>query len=131
MKTLLGALLLTFNVAAADEVAMVVALRGNVSTNFSELEQGSRVREGDTIRTEEKSFAVLQFFDGSKVTIRPDSQLVLDKYNPNEVQLDLLSGGLRVVTGTIAKSNPENYGVNTPVALMGVRGTEFSIQVID
>jgi hypothetical protein len=29
----------------------------------------------------------------------------------------------------MAKSNPENYKVRTPVALMGVRGTEFSIML--
>ncbi len=28
----------------------------------------------------------------------------------------------------MAKNNPENYKVKTPVALMGVRGTEFAIQ---
>ena len=41
--------------------------------------------------------------------------------------LNLVSGGLRVITGAMAKSNPENYKVRTPVALMGVRGTEFSV----
>jgi hypothetical protein len=29
----------------------------------------------------------------------------------------------------MAKTHPENYKVRTPVALMGVRGTEFSIQL--
>jgi hypothetical protein len=27
----------------------------------------------------------------------------------------------------MAKTHPENYKVRTPVALMGVRGTEFSV----
>ena len=30
---------------------------------------------------------------------------------------------------TSSKTNPENYKVRTPVALMGVRGTEFSIML--
>ena len=47
----------------------------------------------------------------------------------DEATLNLVSGGLRVITGAMAKTNPENYKVRTPVALMGVRGTEFSIQL--
>ena len=43
--------------------------------------------------------------------------------------LSLVSGGLRVITGAMAKTNPENYKVRTPVALMGVRGTEFAIML--
>ena len=131
MKALLLALLLVTNPVLADNAAMAVTMRGDVFVNNMTIERGALVYEGDTVYTLGRSFVVLQFTDGSKVTVRPDSQLVLDKYRSNKVQLDLVSGGLRVVTGAIAKSNPENYKVSTKTALMGVRGTEFSVQIVE
>ena len=72
-----------------------------------------------------KSFTVLQFLDGAKVTVKPNSEIVIEDYVYNgnaddRATLSLVSGGLRVITGAMAKNNPENYKVKTPVALMGV-----------
>ena len=77
---------------------------------------------------------MLQFVDGAKVTVRPNSAILIEDYVYNgnaqdTATLSLISGGLRVITGAISKSNPENYKVRTPVALMGVRGTEFAVML--
>lgn len=127
---LLLPLLLAPQIACA-QVATVVAIRGEVTTEQGQLSQGSQIYVGDTVTTAEKSFAVISFEDGSKVTVRPDSVLLVQKYDYDSAKLDLVSGGLRIITGTIAKENPDNYLLDTPVALMGVRGTEFSIQMIN
>jgi hypothetical protein len=119
-----------------DSKGMVVASRGEVlaltNGGSRELKQGDFIYVNDEIITSNRSFAVLQFEDGAKVTVRPDSTLIIEAYLYNgddndEATLSLVEGGLRVITGAMAKSNPENYKVRTPVALMGVRGTEFSI----
>jgi len=124
--------------AAEESSGMVVASRGEVSAlangSSRELKQGDFVYVNDEILTGARSFAVLQFTDGAKVTIRPDSKMLIESYlyagtDSDEATLNLVSGGLRVITGAMAKTNPENYKVRTPVALMGVRGTEFSIQL--
>ena len=131
---------LTGPVLAEDRVSagMVVASRGEVialsNGGSRELKQGEFVYVSDEIMTTNRSFVVLQFEDGAKVTVRPDSTLIIETYLYNgdandEAELNLVSGGLRVITGAMAKSNPENYKVRTPVALMGVRGTEFSIML--
>jgi hypothetical protein len=135
---LLTTLLFSVSVAAEDSSGMVVASRGEVlalaNGGSRELKQGDFIYQNDEIITSARSFAVLQFVDGAKVTVRPDSTLIIEQYlyagNENdEATLNLVSGGLRVITGAMAKSNPENYKVRTPVALMGVRGTEFSIML--
>ena len=127
----------TFAVAE-DSSGMVVASRGEVMAlsngGSRELKQGDFIYVNDEILTSARSFAVLQFTDGAKVTVRPDSTLIIEQYlyagnDSDEATLNLVSGGLRVITGAMAKSNPENYKVRTPVALMGVRGTEFSIML--
>lgn len=128
------------SVAAAqeDSAGMVVASRGEViamaNGGSRELKQGDFVYVKDEILTSARSFAVLQFTDGAKVTVRPDSTLIIEQYlyagnGEDAATLNLVSGGLRVITGAMAKTNPENYKVRTPVALMGVRGTEFSIML--
>ena len=123
---------------AEDSTGMVVASRGEVMAlsngGSRELKQGDFIYKNDEIITSSKSFAVLQFVDGAKVTVRPDSTLIIEQYlyagnESDEATLNLVSGGLRVITGAMAKSNPENYKVRTPVALMGVRGTEFSVML--
>ena len=121
-----------------DGVGMIVASRGEVialaNGGSRELKQGDFVYVSDEIMTSNRSFAVLQFEDGAKVTVRPDSTLIIETYLYNgdgndEATLSLVEGGLRVITGAMAKSNPENYKVKTPVALMGVRGTDVSTLV--
>jgi hypothetical protein len=130
----------SFTAVAEDNAGMVVASRGEViamsNGDSRELKQGGFIFVKDEITTSKRSFAVLQFVDGAKVTVRPDSVMIVETYlytgdGEDATTLSLLSGGLRVITGAMAKSNPENYKVRTPVALMGVRGTEFSIMLCD
>jgi hypothetical protein len=117
---------------------MVVASRGTVTAEIAgdirTLHQGDKIFISEEIVTGDKSFAVLQFVDGAKVTVRPNSAVLIEDYAYNGTDddtatLNLVSGGLRVITGAMAKSNPENYRVRTPVALMGVRGTEFAVML--
>jgi hypothetical protein len=135
---LIAAMMSVTAYAAEDSSGMVVASRGEVlalsNGGSRELKQGDFIYQNDEIITSARSFAVLQFVDGAKVTVRPDSTLIIEQYlyagnDSDEATLNLVSGGLRVITGAMAKSNPENYKVRTPVALMGVRGTEFSIML--
>ena len=134
----LAAMLCAPALAQEDSVGMVVASRGEViamSNGGSRLlKQGEFIHVSEEIITSNRSFAVLQFEDGAKVTVRPDSTMIIESYlyngdSDDEATLSLVEGGLRVITGAMAKSNPENYKVRTPVALMGVRGTEFSIML--
>lgn len=137
---LIASLAASFAAVAEDNAGMVVASRGEViamsNGGSRELKQGDFVFVEDEIMTSNRSFAVLQFVDGAKVTVRPDSVMIVETYLYNgdaedAATLSLVSGGLRVITGAMAKSNPENYKVRTPVALMGVRGTEFSVMLCD
>jgi hypothetical protein len=123
---------------AAETTATVVASRGNVSAVSTDIErilgQGDVVYVNDRVVTSDRSFAVLQFVDGAKVTVRPNSAMVIEEYvynggDQDAATLSLVEGGLRVITGAMAKSHPENYKVRTPVALMGVRGTEFAVML--
>lgn len=129
MRYLLILLLMFAGTCQADQAGIIVASRGDVTVSGEVLDQGNPVNEGDTIITAPRSFAVVQFYDGGKLTVRPNSEVTITTYQDEDAQIDLVMGGLRIVTGVIAKNNPDNYNVKTPVALMGVRGTEFSIML--
>ncbi len=123
---------------AAETAGTVVLAKGTVSAQLAaatarSVDKNAEVFVGDTITTEAKSYAVIRFTDGGKVTVRPDSVLVIDAYafggNNDGSALNLVKGGLRALTGAIAKTNPDAYRVNTPVATLGVRGSEFDVRL--
>jgi hypothetical protein len=134
IKIIIVVLMLMIPLTVLAQVAQVVAIRGTVLTT-QELKQGDLVEVGQTVVTAQRAFVVLQFKDGARVTVRPNSTMIIEEYSYLEgedaVELNLVQGGMRVITGAIAKSDPEAYKVRTPVALMGVRGTEFSVQLLD
>ena len=133
---MLACLLAAADVIAQDSSGMVTAARGEVSvTSDGEtrpLKRGDFIYEHDEIIASERSFAVLQFEDGAKVSLRPDSTLIIDQYHyasggEDTATLYLVSGGVRVVSGAIASSQPGNYRIRTPLALMTIEGSEGSL----
>jgi hypothetical protein len=140
LNILLACLLAAANVIAQDSSGMVTASRGEVSvTSDGEtrpLKRGDFIYQHDEIIASERSFAVLQFVDGAKVSLRPDSTLIIERYNyssggEDAATLNLVAGGLRVVSGAIASSQPGNYKIRTPLALMSIQGSEGSLTLCD
>ena len=42
---------------------------------------GAEIFQGDNIQTTESSFVIVEFTDGSKVTVRPNSNFSIDHYD--------------------------------------------------
>jgi hypothetical protein len=140
LNILLACLLAAANVIAQDSSGMVTASRGEVSvTSDGEtrpLKRGDFIHEFDEIIASERSFAVLQFVDGAKVSLRPDSALIIERYHyssggEDAATLSLVTGGMRVVVGAIASGQPGNYKIRTPLALLSIQGTEGSLTLCD
>jgi len=135
--SLIGALLLSSAASfAQDSSGMVVAARGEVSVisngESRPLRQGDFIYQRDEITAGNRSFTVMQFMDGAKVTLRPDSVLIIEQYQfagdgADAVMLNLVSGGLRVKPGAIAATQPENFRIRTPLTQMSVSGAESSL----
>jgi hypothetical protein len=103
--------------------------------------KGDALYEGDTVITGTQGRAQLQFVDGARTALRPGSELVIESYRPvteeqngellvangGSAVLGLLKGGMRAVSGKITKGNPDGMTVKTPVATMGIRGTDFTV----
>jgi len=101
------------------------------------LSQKSNVEQGDTLVTEKDTYARIKFIDNSEITLRPNSQFKIedfsfeeDKPEKDNASFNLVKGGLRAVTGTLGKRNKEKFGMNTPTATIGIRGTIFIAEYI-
>jgi hypothetical protein len=95
---------------------------------------GDFVREGDSIRTESTGHVHVRFIDDAVLSVRPSSELEIlayrfDEVNPQNslVKLNLVEGTARTVSGEAAKTAKERFRLNTPIAAIGVRGTDFVI----
>ena len=126
--------------AAPASVAEVVFAQGVASAQRGAdparlLGKGSPLFEGDIVTTGRKAFAVVQFTDMTRMTLRPDTALQINQYSHGSEQesalLRRVRGGLRAVTGLIAKSRPDAYRIGTPTVTIGVRGTDFDARLCE
>lgn len=103
---------------------------GTVSGNQKQLEDGNDVFQNEKVHTTASSTAHLQFVDQTKLSLGPQSEVVLDRfvYDPSggvgDVTMQLGRGTFRFITGTQDK---RSYQIKTPVATIGVRGTIFDV----
>lgn len=119
------------------ELAEVMHAHGSVTLERSgaapvPLTGGERVRRGDRIRTGEQSSTTLRFADGARVLVRPQSDLLIDRTvrfgpgGPVHTTLGLSAGSADSQVPPLATPvRQPRFRIRTPVANLGVRGTEF------
>lgn len=130
----------------AEEVkrtARVVDLRGEAELKLMEeegwipLEIGSILNEGDIVRTKADSWLLLNLNgmgETAAVEVKEDSQLKLlelladEEEGTQKTLLDLAIG--KVLIRAKKLHAPESsFEVKTPTSIVGVRGTEFAVEV--
>ncbi len=120
--------------AHADVAGHVELVTGTVSVHDAQgqprpLAPGTPVLEGDTIVTGADGELHLRMEDNGFVAVRPATELVIAHYRArgdaqDGAALRLVKGTLRSITGWIGKHNRDRYTVQTPVATLGIRGTD-------
>lgn len=77
----------------------------------------------------------LRMIDGATKIIRANSEFLIDIYDYNaeqpeksKVKMELIEGEARSRTGKAGEAAKHNYRLNTPVAAIGIRGTDFTVQ---
>lgn len=93
--------------------------------------KGSPISVGDTVTTAKASMAQIKMGDGAIIVVQPESRLTVAEYRysgkedgTERVQFRLEQGGIRSVTGAIGHTHKGNYMIETPIAHIGVRGTD-------
>lgn len=112
-----------------------------------DLVKGGPVYEGEVVSTSSSSYVNIAFSDGGRVLLRPDSRFEIQRYQyaggsqaataqasnqPAQQEsafFRLLKGGFRAVSGLIGHTRHEDYAVQTPVATIGIRGTDYEVRI--
>jgi len=125
--------------ARAEDVGQVKVAKGTVHVERDgkrlPAAVGMAIRQSDTLITGADGSAGVTFSDNSLLSTGPNSVLVVDRYSFNTTthaghfDASLKKGTLAVVSGKMVKQSPGAMRVRTPAAIMGVRGTEFVVQV--
>lgn len=101
---------------------------------FEKIDKDFDVQSYDTIKTKNGRTAI-EFLDETRVDVTENSKLVIDEfvYDPNtstgSLALKASFGTVRYASGQIAKNSRQNIKIRTPTAVVGVRGTDFSLTV--
>ena len=123
---------------AAEAIGKVIIAAGNVTAGVDggelrTLKRRSDVFVGEKIYTDGTSSVQIRFTDGSLIALRENTTFLITdfQYAGNEkedkVALELLKGGFRTITGSVGKGNKDAYKVETPVASIGIRGTNYEL----
>jgi len=95
---------------------------------------GENVFEGDVLRTGADGRLGVTLKDDTRVSLGPASDVRVDKfiYAPSEgnlaLALKIVRGAAAYVSGRIAKLSPDAVRLETPAAIVGVRGTTLAIK---
>ena len=123
--------------AVVGKVSLVLgsAFRESASAPRQSLKVGDPLRVGDSILTEASGHVHVEFNDRALVSVRPLSQLQIIRYDydparPEQsvVKFNLVEGITRAISGEAARNARERFRLNTPIAAIGVRGTDFVVR---
>ena len=134
--------------AAAGTATLVT---GHVSAaspsgEIRDIVKGGPVYQGEVIITASSSYVNIAFSDGGRVLLRPESRFSIERYQyaghrhpgrradqparQESAFFRLLKGGFRAVSGLIGHTRREDYAVQTPVATIGIRGTDYEVRLL-
>lgn len=129
-------LLLSIGAAQAAQETVggeIVMLRGAATVTQSgqtvRLYRGASVLVGDQLRTGKNARLKLRMVDGTEITLGENTEFFVRQYDVTENSgkgfLELTKGFFRAITGKITKLPENSFRVKTPLAIVGVRGTDF------
>jgi len=105
------------------------------SANIVKAEAGTPVYPSDIVRTGVDGSVGIIFKDNSRISLGPNSRLVLKKFvfKPTQAKFSMVTmltkGTASFVSGKMTKLSPESVVLETPTSTIGVRGTTYNINV--
>jgi len=139
---LCGACLIAPASALAQAAGRVLMTAGETSAlrdgKVVPLTFGSPIEARDTLQTGPRSNLQVRLTDESILSLREQSQMRIEEYrfsgkddDQGSAVFSLVKGAFRTVTGLIGRRDHSRYGVRTPSATIGIRGTMYAAAVCD
>lgn len=125
--------------SAAAGIAKIVTGDVRVSDTQGEraLKSGDAVFESTRLIAGKQSSASVVLRDGTTLVLSENSQFNIQKFTFDATTqnggmlINLLQGSMRMLTGLIAKINPDAIQVKTKTLSVGIRGTDFIVETED
>jgi hypothetical protein len=93
------------------------------------------IYSGDRIVTGDHSWLTINFFDLTRIVLRPNSEFVIHEFpttmDSGSVSLELIKGGVRITAGTISNASPDNFKLMTPHGLTTGSRAEWVVRVCE
>lgn len=126
--------LLAADLALAGEAGRISLSVGDVRVAGQRVAQGGAVNEGDELTTGSDGYTYIKTIDSGLLILRPNTHVRIVAYHVDSqqpantrIKFELLKGVARSVSGRAVKQSRQNFRFNTPVAAIGVRGTDFTV----
>jgi hypothetical protein len=120
--------------AQAAEAGKIIFVAGSAEVAGKAAQLNGAVQEGDLLHTGGDGYVYIKTVDNGLFILRPQTEARIVSYhvdaaNPvnTRIKLELLSGVARSQSGDAVKLARQNFRFNTPVAAIGVRGTDFTV----
>lgn len=131
-------LIVMMSLYAFANIGTVMAMKGKATIKRSSniaVKVGMSIKQGDRLTTKSKSRVQIMLKDDSVVTIGANSSFDFSQYqftrNKNsKLHFKAKKGFFRIVTGKIGKLAPNRFRIKTTKALIGIRGTDFSANIM-
>lgn len=139
LALLLGALCAPAHAQETATAGIIKRVSGTVfierDTSRLPAAPGMAVMRSDRIVTGTPGAVGITLVDDTLLSAGPGTRLELSEVrfdsttHEGQLWLRLYKGAIHVITGIIARESPQNVRIETPTAVMGVRGTEFIVDV--
>lgn len=99
------------------------------------LAPGDGISAADRVLTGPDGSASLVLRDGTVMVVGPNSRVDLREFQfdsttyQGNMVVSVLRGTMRMVSGLIRKTRSDAVSIETPTALIGIRGTDFIVDV--
>lgn len=129
-----ASLLLAADPVLAGEAGRIALSVGDVRVAGQRVVQGGMVNEGDELATGSDGYTYVKTVDNGLLILRPNTRVRIVAYHVDaktpantRIKFELLNGVARSVSGQAVSQARQNFRFNTPVAAIGVRGTDFTV----
>ena len=124
----------------AEPIGQVESMSGTVVAVRAdgtrvELNTGDPIYQGDSLETGADGSVGVVLADQTTFSMANNGSMVIDQmvYDPStnegSISMSVVEGVFTFVSGQIAKTDPDAMSLNTPVATIGIRGTQVGIEV--
>ena len=121
-------------IAAVRDVQGDVRIKSRNGNRFTPLADTPRVQAGDSLKTGRDGSVTLEWLDGTRLVVEPNTALTVLKCHVNRADSSEVSQ-FRLDIGTIwvrvikSLSSESQFEIETPTATAAVRGTVFAVRV--